>query len=205
MFMHRPRIWAVHVLVVLVFACYAPNGAGAESDPPPPPPIDCSNGEHTLLLQNNNVALTNVRWRVPSSGAYGCGNAVAHRQDTGHFWFFDSENLELTCKALDGTPINGQYWIFCGALTNVEWWMDAVNNANPEIRKTYYNPPGKQASFADVAALVPAVNRAPLLSVFCGRTWYFRADLPVYVYASAWDPDGDSLSAEITVLNLDYS
>jgi hypothetical protein len=39
---------------------------------------------------------------------------------SGYIWFFDPENVELVVKALDGRPINGKFWFFHGALSNVE-------------------------------------------------------------------------------------
>jgi hypothetical protein len=35
------------------------------------------------------------------------------------FWFFDAANPEMLLKILDGCAINGHYWIFYAAGTNV--------------------------------------------------------------------------------------
>ncbi len=48
------------------------------------------------------------------------GEAVALTDDTGSFWFFDDANLELILKVLDGRWLNGHFWVFYGALSNVE-------------------------------------------------------------------------------------
>ncbi len=174
---------------------------------PPPPPILCDGPSHTLLLENHTV-LTNVRWRVRNGNSdgtdrVGCGTAIRHRTATGHFWFFDSENIELTCKALNGTSLTGAYWVFCGSLTDVEWWMEAVNNADPAIRHDYYNPPGSMASFGDVNALAVGSNTAPTFSALnCGQTFEVPRDphnggsLSVFVS----DADGDALYVSVRVL-----
>lgn len=182
-----------------------------EQSVPSPPPIECLGYDHTLFLARDNVLLRNLRWRVPSTGESGCGYAVPHSEDTGHFWFFGSENLELTCKILDGRSITGRYWLFCGALTDVEWWMDVKNNATPEIpAKTYYNPPGKQASIADVSALGYVINNAPYFPKDkneCG--FVARSNTSRFGGGSfstfVKDSDGDSLTAVVKVLEGDES
>ena len=40
--------------------------------------------------------------------------------DTGTFWFFSADNVELIAKVLDGCALNGHYWVFSTGLTNVE-------------------------------------------------------------------------------------
>ena len=40
--------------------------------------------------------------------------------DTGAFWFFDPENVELIVKVLEGCSVNGSWWVFATGLTDVE-------------------------------------------------------------------------------------
>lgn len=40
-------------------------------------------------------------------------------RDTGAFWFFNSANLEIVLKVLDGCAVNDRYWVFLSGLTNV--------------------------------------------------------------------------------------
>ena len=58
--------------------------------------------------------------------------------DTGTFWFFDSANVELVLKVLDGRVLNGHYWVFYGALSNVEYTI-VVTAINTE-GETASNP-----------------------------------------------------------------
>ena len=39
-------------------------------------------------------------------------------QDSGFFWFFNDQNLELVIKVLDGCGVNGRYWVFAAGLTD---------------------------------------------------------------------------------------
>ncbi|MEM1247753.1 MAG: hypothetical protein AAGK22_15365, partial [Acidobacteriota bacterium] len=41
-------------------------------------------------------------------------------EDTGTFWFFEPDNLEILVKVLDGCDVNGHYWVFTAGLTDVE-------------------------------------------------------------------------------------
>ena len=81
----------------------------------------------------------------------GPGHAVELTSDTGAFWFFDPKNLELMIKVLDGRPVNGHFWVFFGALSNVEYTIRVTDTETGEQR-TYVNPRGQLASRADTSA-----------------------------------------------------
>lgn len=84
-------------------------------------------------------------------GLAGSGQAIPLDGDTGAFWFFDDENVELMIKVLDGRAVNGHYWVFYGALSNVEYMITVTNTADGTV-KTYFNPTGTMASVADTEA-----------------------------------------------------
>ena len=94
----------------------------------------------TLCLANGRFEV-DVSWRAPS-GASGQGTPVPFSSDTGLFWFFDSSNLELVVKVLDGCGVNQRRWVFAGGLTNVRvdvrvtdtWTGETVEYANPQGR-----------------------------------------------------------------------
>lgn len=96
-----------------------------------------------------------TRWRVPATGAEGAGRVVdaegAGTDDTGYFYFFGAENVEFAVKVLDGTPINNHHWVFSGALTDVEVWLD-VYDTWTGLEKSWHRPPGDLCGFADVGA-----------------------------------------------------
>jgi hypothetical protein len=120
------------------------------STPPPPPPAGCSITTSSLCLLSNRFGVE-VSWRVPAQGTSGFGHAITMTSDTGHFWFFSSTNVELVVKVLDGRPVNGKYWVFFGALSDVEYTI-TVRDTNTGAVRTYFNPSGRMASVADTSA-----------------------------------------------------
>jgi hypothetical protein len=108
----------------------------------------CSTTADRLCL--NGRFLITTAWK-DFSGNTGTGKAVQLTPDTGTFWFFNAENLELMIKALDGRPVNGRWWIFYGALSNVEYTITVVDTETGAT-KTYTNPPGTFASRGDTNA-----------------------------------------------------
>ncbi len=71
--------------------------------------------------------------------------------DTGYFWFFDDDNVEVMLKVLDGRGINGKFWVFYGALSDVEYSLTVTDTQTGRV-KTYANPQGRFASVGDTAA-----------------------------------------------------
>ena len=71
--------------------------------------------------------------------------------DTGYFWFFNQANVEVVLKVLDGRPVNGKFWVFYGALSNVEYTLTVTDVQTGEHR-AYSNPSGRLASEADTGA-----------------------------------------------------
>src|SRR5262245_9706774 len=104
----------------------------------------------TLCLNNGRFQVR-VTWRVPSQGTNGIGTGVALTGDTGYFWFFSPNNIELVLKVVDGRPVNGMFWVFYGALSNVEYTITVTDTLTGTV-KTYTNPSGNLASVADTAA-----------------------------------------------------
>ena len=74
------------------------------------------------------------------------------QETTTNFWFFNEENIEMTLKVLDGTAINGNYWVFFGSLTNVAFSV-TVSDRETGATYTYDNPLGNFGSVGDTEAL----------------------------------------------------
>ena len=108
----------------------------------------CSTTTERLCL--NSRFLITTTWK-DFSGNTGTGKAVQLTPDTGTFWFFNAQNLELMIKALDGRAVNGKWWIFYGALSNVEFTITVVDTVTGQS-KTYTNPSGTFASQGDTNA-----------------------------------------------------
>jgi hypothetical protein len=92
-----------------------------------------------------------VAWSASNIPASGSGQAVPLTTDTGAMWFFSSGNLELVIKVVDGRAFNNFFWVFYGALSNVEYTI-TVTDTETGRTKTYFNPQGQLASVADTAA-----------------------------------------------------
>ncbi len=93
----------------------------------------------------------NTRWRVPATGQEGVGRTLERLGDSGLFWFFGADNVELVVKVLDGRELNDHFWLFYGGLSDVEYWVDVEDLATGSVR-TWYNPPGNLCGQGDVTA-----------------------------------------------------
>ncbi len=80
-----------------------------------------------------------------------CGLASFCETRRSSFWFFSSNNLELIIKVLDARVINNHFWVFYGALSNVEYTITVTDTQTGAV-KTYFNPQGQLASVADTSA-----------------------------------------------------
>ena len=80
-----------------------------------------------------------VAWEV--DGGSGRGQAERLTAETGDFWFFDPENIELVVKVLDGCAINGHYWVFAAGLTDVGV-TTTVRDLGSDLEKSWTSPRG---------------------------------------------------------------
>lgn len=112
----------------------------------------------TALCLNGGRFKVEASWVVPDGGA-GRGQAVPLVADTGAFWFFGSANIEAILKVLDGRGLNGHFWVFYGALSNVEYSL-TVTDTGTGLARRYVNPPGQLASVGDTQAFGPLGARA---------------------------------------------
>ncbi len=110
----------------------------------------CTSGATTLCLNGSRFE-TRVSWSVPSQGSAGTAAAVPLTGDTGAFWFFTANNLELVVKVVDGRPVNGRFWVFRGALTDVQYTL-TIRDLRTGAVRTYEHPAGRLESFADTSA-----------------------------------------------------
>ena len=108
----------------------------------------CTSGPALCLNGDRFVAEVTFK---DFSGKSGSGKAASLTNDTGTFWFFDESNVELVVKVLDGRALNGNFWVFYGALTSVEYTLKITDTITGRVR-TYQNPSGKMASAADTNA-----------------------------------------------------
>jgi hypothetical protein len=111
----------------------------------------CAPDGHTLCLNNGRFSVT-ASFLTPT-GSASSATAVALTGDSGYFWFFEANNVELVVKVLNacGEPIHS-YWFFAAGLTNVELEITVVDRHTGEA-KTYRNQQGSPfAPIQDTAA-----------------------------------------------------
>ncbi|HTR03434.1 MAG TPA: hypothetical protein VMN82_09595 [Thermoanaerobaculia bacterium] len=102
-------------------------------------PGTCAPDDATLCLGSGRFRVA-ARWRKPD-GSSGDGEAVPITGDTGYFWFFGAENIEVVVKVLDACATGGHRWVFLGGLTNLEVSLTVTDTLSSAVR-TYTNPPG---------------------------------------------------------------
>ncbi len=110
----------------------------------------CLDGGETNLCLNADRFEVTVSWE-DFQGGTGVGRAVPLTSDTGYFWFFRDTNVELVIKALDARGVNDHWWIFYGALSNVEYTIQVRDTVTGAVRN-YVNPAGRFASVGDTEA-----------------------------------------------------
>ena len=71
--------------------------------------------------------------------------------DTGYFWFFSANNVEITLKVVDGRTFNNFFWAFYAALSDVAYTI-TITDMDTGAVKVYSNQQGSLASVADVTA-----------------------------------------------------
>lgn len=71
--------------------------------------------------------------------------------DSGAFWFFGPRNIELIVKVLDGRAINNHFWVFYGALSDVEYFITVRDLVTGQLKR-YHNLRGRTASVGDTTA-----------------------------------------------------
>jgi ELWxxDGT repeat protein len=109
----------------------------------------CNSGPSQLCLNGDRFSVS-VAW-TDFNGRSGSGTAVPLTTDTGSFWFFDAANIEIVVKVLDGRGLNGHFWLFYGALSDVRYTLTVTDTVSGAVR-TYTNPLGNFASVADTSA-----------------------------------------------------
>ena len=129
-----PLVFAVALLAILPVAS---NGAAGSSVGHAPESSTSGCSSDTTLCLSEGRFLLDATWTKPD-GTSGVAHAVAVTPDSGYFWFFDQENIELVIKTLNGCSVNDHYWVFAGGLTNLAVTV-TVTDTTTNRTKTYTN------------------------------------------------------------------
>jgi len=100
----------------------------------------CTPDEHTLCLGQGRFAVT-ATFQVTPLGVSEDAHAVPVTDQTGNFWFFDPNNIELIVKILNGCTGFDSYWFFAAGLTNVGVSISVLDERSG-MQKTYQSPLG---------------------------------------------------------------
>ncbi len=126
--------------------------------------FDCLVTADELCLLGGRFKVSVAYRNQHNRGAEGNATVVPSTDETGTFWFFSPDNVELIVKALDGRYINQHFWLFYGALTDIEYTINLTDTVTGAV-KSYHNPPGEICGLADTTAfldvpgaLAPAVS-----------------------------------------------
>jgi hypothetical protein len=94
----------------------------------------CVPDSHTLCLSGSRFAVETAYKIGPGLSPLILSTAVPLTDESGYFWFFDSSNVEILIKVLDGCAINGHSWVFAGGLTNVEVSITVTDTETGAVR-----------------------------------------------------------------------
>ena len=117
----------------------------------------CVPGARTLCLLDGRFALEvefidpNVTDPEATAEKPGYVLPSLTTEQTGFFWFFNAENIELAAKVLDGRGLNGRHWLLYGGLSDVEYTLTATDTVTG-LSKTYRNEPGSVCGKIDTDA-----------------------------------------------------
>ncbi|PYQ56954.1 MAG: hypothetical protein DMF53_24025 [Acidobacteria bacterium] len=110
----------------------------------------CAEDDTHLCLEDGRFRVE-VAWRIPD-GSTGPGHAVRLTRESGYFWFFGADNVELVVKVLDACGFNQRHWVFAGGLSDVETTLTVTDTRTGAVM-IYRNPQGKPfAPLQDTAA-----------------------------------------------------
>jgi hypothetical protein len=115
---------------------------------------NCTPNSTTHCLLGGRYQVTAVF--TPPTGTGGAAQALqpSVTSDTGLFWFFSANNIEIIIKVVSGCSFNSRVWVFSGGLTNVAYTI-TVTDTVTGISKTYSNPQGTPSSpIQDTSAFV---------------------------------------------------
>jgi hypothetical protein len=93
-----------------------------------------------------------VDWTNPYDPGQGQGFAEPLSDESGFFWFFGPDNVEVTVKVLDGRVVNGHFWVFIANMSTVEFTV-TVEDCPPDglplpcTPRSYRNPPFENRNF----------------------------------------------------------
>lgn len=153
------------------------GGPGPDPEPEPEPGAVCPDDPNAFCLLDGRFKIE-VDWRNQhDGGTEGVGKPVnptplANQDTTGFYYFFNPFSTDLIVKVIDGTTVNGNFWFFYGALTDVEYTI-TVTDQETGVAQEYHNEPNNVCGQGDVRAF--PVTAPPADGVSAWRVGSFDA------------------------------
>ena len=120
--------------------------------------------------------------------------AVTFSDASGYFSFFDSTDVEVTVKLLDGTGVNGHWWAFIASMTDTPFTITVLDTQNKDClrtatcpTRTYTTVAGTNRNFLDTSAFGPAGGNPP------GTTLQAESPTPLRI-SPAQPAEGDTIT-----------
>lgn len=111
----------------------------------------CLEGPNTLCLSDGRFEVS-VRFTPPGESVRDAGTVEPRSHDAGMFWFFNPSNWEVLIKVLRACEVDGDFWVFMSANTNVAFTVTVFDTLRGRTW-TRSNPQGQvAASRADTDA-----------------------------------------------------
>ena len=114
-------------------------------------PPDCFSNERVLCLNGGRFQASVAWFFSRETPLAGIGRTLPLTSDTGAFWFFTPNNIELVVKVVDGRPLNGKFWVFVGTLTDGNWVVTIRDTQTGAVR-FYQSAVDAMRSLADTDA-----------------------------------------------------
>jgi hypothetical protein len=132
-----------------------PPNTNPQPTPPPPSnepaslnPVVTFEGPSACVESMTTLCLEHDRFRVRArwtrrDGSTGAAHAVPVTGNSGHFWFFESDNVEIVLKMKNAcaAPFN-HFWFFAAGLTDVDTVIEVADTQSGRVL-TYHNPQGR--------------------------------------------------------------
>ena len=159
--------------------------------------------ESGCLTSGTSLCLADSRFEVKvdwstAGGGEGLASAVpGGTNNSGLFYFFEPNNWEMLIKVLDGCAINGHYWVYSAAATDLGLDITVTDTATGAIW-TYDKPPGPPApaitesrAFPDSCGPLPPTLALPGSIAVEYGVWETNISYDGFTWSFAADFDGD--------------
>ena len=162
----------------------------AESD------AGCESGGASLCLEGGRFKVA-VDWSITGGGEGPAKVVPGGTNNSGLFYFFEPDNWEMLIKVLDGCAINGHYWVYSAAATDLGLDITVTDTATGAIWD-YAKAPGPPApaiteskAFPDSCGPLPPTLALPGSIAVEYGVWESHVTYDGFSWSFAADFDGD--------------